>query len=287
MTGKTLFRVALLCVLALPAAAQETIPLPDLLGATHIHGIAAGTGRDSVTLATHHGLWSADLATRKATRIGTSQDDFMGFSPVSGRTGEAFASGHPATGGNIGVIRITDGGTTWTHVSDGLNGPVDFHNMEVSRADPAVIYGISHDGAIQRSADSGVTWEVSGQAPEKLIDIATSPDDAATLYAATENGLSASTDKGATWQKVTTGAPVTSVDAGADGTLRAAEYGRGLLAIGADGTVSVLSADLPDGYLLYLASTHADPHRLMALSAKGRLVLSDDGGATWVDATAE
>ena len=90
-------------ILALPAAAQETIPLPDLLGATHIHGIAAGTGRDSVTLATHHGLWSADLATRKATRIGTSQDDFMGFSPVSGRTGEAFASGHPATGGKLAI----------------------------------------------------------------------------------------------------------------------------------------------------------------------------------------
>lgn len=282
-----MFRIAFPILLAFPAAAQETLPLADLLGATHIHGIAAGAGRDGVTLATHHGLWSADLATRTATRIGTSQDDFMGFSPVAGRTGEAFASGHPATGGNIGVIRTTDGGVTWSHVSDGLDGPVDFHNMEVSRADPAVIYGIGHDGAIQRSADSGATWEVSGQAPEKLIDIATSPDDAATLYAATEDGLSASTDKGATWQEVTSSAPVTSVDAGADGTLRAAEYGRGLLAIGADGTVSVLSADLPDGYLLYLASTNATPHRLMALSAKGRLVLSDDGGATWVDATAE
>lgn len=282
-----MLRFALLALMAAPAAAQDAVPLADLLGATHIHGIAAGAGGpDSVTLATHHGLWAADLAARTATRIGTSQDDFMGYSAVSGRQGEAFASGHPATGGNIGVIRTEDGGETWTHVSDGLNGPVDFHNMEVSRADPAVIYGIGHDGVVQRSADSGATWEASGEAPDKLIDIATSATDAATVYAATETGLFVSPDKGATWQAVTSGAPVTSADVGADGILRAAEYGRGLLSIGADGAVSVLSADLPDGYLLYLASTHADPHRLMALSAKGRLVLSDDGGATWTDAVA-
>ncbi|MFD1810066.1 hypothetical protein ACFSHQ_24440 [Gemmobacter lanyuensis] len=67
---------------------------------------------------------------------------------------------------------------------------------------------------------------------------------------------------------MTAGAPVTSVDVGADGLLRAAELGRGLLSIDAKGTVSVLSPELPDGYLLFLASTHADPHRLSALSAK-------------------
>lgn len=282
-----MLRFAFFALMAIPAAAQETVPLADLLGATHIHGIAAGTSLESVTLATHHGLWTADLAARTATIFGTSQDDFMGYSAVTGRQGEAFASGHPATGGNIGIIRTRDGGATWTHVSDGLNGPVDFHNMEVSRADPAVIYGVSHDGMIQRTADSGATWEASGQAPQKLIDIATSPTDPATVYAATEDGLAVSSDKGATWQAVTTGAPVTSVDAGADGLLRAAELGRGLLSIGADGAVTVISPDLPDGYLLYLASTYADPHRLMGLSAKGRLVLSDDGGATWQDAAAE
>lgn len=282
-----MLRFALVALIATPAAAQETVPLADLLGATHIHGIAAGTGLNSVTIATHHGLWAVDLAARTATMIGTSQDDFMGYSAVTGRQGEAFASGHPMTGGNIGVIRTTDGGATWTHVADGLKGPVDFHNMEVSRADPAVMYGVSHDGMIQLSADSGATWEASGQAPEKLIDIATSPTDPATLYAATEDGLSVSPDKGATWQAVTTGAPVTSVDASADGLLRAAELGRGLLSIGADGAVTVISPDLPDGYLLYLASTYADPHRLMGLSAKGRLVLSDDGGATWQDAAAK
>lgn len=283
-----MIRLALVTLLATPALGQETVALADLLSATHIHGIAAGPdGPDSVTLATHHGLWTADLAASTATRIGASQDDFMGYSPVPDTKGHAFASGHPATGGNIGVIATADGGATWAHVSDGLDGPVDFHNMEVSRADPAVLYGIGHDGIVQHSADSGQNWQATGQAPDKLIDIATSATDPATLYAATETGLFVSRNQGGAWTVlIAQGAPVTTVDTGADGVLRAVGPGLGLVTIGADSAPEIVSANLPDGYLLSLASTSTAPHRLMALSAKGRLVLSDDGGATWADALA-
>lgn len=282
-----MIRLALLALLATPAAAQDSLPLADLLGSTHIHGIAPnGSGGETVTLATHHGLFALDLATGTATRIGTSQDDFMGFSAVSDDPARALASGHPETGGNLGVIATKDGGVTWQHVSDAIGGPVDFHNMEISRADPSVIYGVSHDGAVQRSVDGGVDWSVTGQAPERLIDIATSASDAATLYAATEGGLFLSRDSGATWQAATALTdPVTSVDAGADGVLRASVFGKGLITLAPDGTTSTLTPDLPDGYLISLASVRKDPHRLMALSAKGRPVLSDDGGATWRDAS--
>lgn len=280
-----MIRLALLALLAAPAAAQDALPLADLLGSTHIHGIAPHTaGGENVTLATHHGLFALDLATQTATRIGPSQDDFMGYSARPDDPARAFASGHPATGGNLGMIRTEDGGATWQQVSDAIGGPVDFHNMEVSRADPDVIYGIGHDGAVQRSDDGGANWTIAGQAPERMIDIATSATDAATLYAATEGGLFVSRDSAASWQAATRSTdPVTSVDTGADGAVRASVFGQGLVAIAPDGTASTLSTDLPDGYLLYLASTRTDPHRLMALSAKGRLVLSDDGGATWRD----
>lgn len=207
----------------------------------------------------------------------------MGYSAVPGSPGTAFASGHPATGGNLGIIRTEDAGQTWVPVADGLDGPVDFHNMEVSRADPAVIYGIGHDGRVQRSMDGGRTWEASGQAPEKLIDIATSPKDAAMLYAATETGLFLSPDQGATWKPMIKGVPVSTVDAGADGVVRAVDLGQGLIAVGAGGETIQISGDLPDGYLLFLTTTSGDPLRLAALSAKGRLVISDDGGITWTD----
>lgn len=280
-----MIRLALVALLATPAAAQEAMPLADLLRATHIHGIAAGNGGpDTVTLATHNGLFAANLIAATAVRIGTAQDDFMGYSATP-QTGTAYASGHPATGGNIGVIRTQDGGATWQHVADAVGGPVDFHNIEVSRADPSVIFGVGHDGAVQRSADGGLSWEVAGQTPERLIDIATSATDAATIYAATEGGLSVSRDNGATWAALTTtDAPVTTVDSGADGVVRAVVLGLGLVAFDAAGVATTLTTQVPDDYLLFLASTHADPHRMVALSAKGRLVVSDDGGATWADA---
>jgi hypothetical protein len=285
MKGKqTMLRLALIAALATPVAAQETLPLSDLMAATHVHGIGPGAGGvDSLTLATHNGLWAVDLASDTATRLGQSQDDFMGYSAVPVSPGTAFASGHPATGGNLGIIRTEDGGQTWAHVSDGLDGPVDFHNMEVSRADPAVIYGIGHDRRVQRSVDAGQTWEASGQAPEKLIDIATSPVDVALLYAATETGLLLSPDQGATWTPVIEGVPVSTVDAGADGVVRAVDLGQGLVTVGAGGEITQISGDLPDGYLLFLTTTSGDPLRLAALSAKGRLAVSDDGGVTWTD----
>jgi hypothetical protein len=279
-----MFRLGLIAVLATPVAAQETMPLSDLMASTHVHGIGPGArGVESLTLATHNGLWAVDLASETATRLGQSQDDFMGYSAVPGSPGTAFASGHPATGGNLGIIRTEDAGQTWDHVSDGLDGPVDFHNMEVSRADPTVIYGIGHDGRVQRSADGGQTWEASGQAPEKLIDIATAPDDAAQLYAATEAGLFLSADRGATWTPVIESVPVSTVDSGADGVVRAVDLGQGLITVGIGGEITRVSGDLPDGYLLFLTTTSVDPLRLAALSAKGRLVVSDDAGVTWTD----
>ena len=280
-----MLRLSLIAVLATPVAAQETMPLSDLMAATHVHGIGPGTaGVESLTLATHNGLWAVDLAGDTATRMGQSQDDFMGYSAVPGSLGVAYASGHPVTGGNLGIIRTEDAGQTWVPVSDGLDGPVDFHNMEVSRADPALIYGIGHDGRVQRSADGGLSWEASGQAPEKLIDIATAPDDAARVYAATEGGLFLSPDGGATWQPVIEGVPVSTVDTGADGVVRAVDLAQGLVTLGEGGDITPIANDLPDGYLLFLATTSVDPLWLAALSAKGRLVTSQDGGVSWTDA---
>lgn len=281
---RRMLRIALVTLLASPAVAQETVSLADILASSHVHGIAPGMqGAESLTLATHSGLWAVDLTAKMATRLGASQDDFMGYSAVPGSPGTAFASGHPATGGNLGVIRTDDAGQTWALVSEGLNGPVDFHNMEVSSADPAVIYGIGHDRVVQRSTDAGVTWEASGLAPEKLIDIATSSSDSASLFAATEAGLFSSADQGATWTALIEGVPVSTVNVGADGVVRAVDLAQGLVAIGPGREITPLSSDLPDGYLLQLATTSVDPLRLAALSAKGRLVVSDDGGATWTD----
>ena len=72
-----------------------------------------------------------------------------------------FASGHPATGGNLGFIASKDGGAKWEQVSPGADGPVDFHQLDVSAADPLVVYGVYRN--VQRSADGGKNWSIEGR----------------------------------------------------------------------------------------------------------------------------
>jgi hypothetical protein len=93
-------------ILSVAAQAQEALPLAELLSGTHFHGIAAGTdGFDSATLATHDGVFAADMAALTAMPIGSSRDDFTGFSPVPGPPERTFACGHPLTGGCVPFSR--------------------------------------------------------------------------------------------------------------------------------------------------------------------------------------
>ncbi len=264
------------------ALAQEEMPLPDLLG--HVHGLSADAQvPDRLILATHHGLWSVDTAKARATLIGESRDDFMGFSTHPAQPGRFHASGHPAQGGNLGVIGSEDGGLTWQLLGTGANGPVDFHQMEVSRADPRTLYGIHHGTSLQRSDDGGVTWRVIGPAPEGVIDIATSAASVDGLFAATRTGLLRSQDGGVTWQPVhPTAGPVSLIDVDVDGTVHAFVLGQGLIRtdeVGLDW--QVLSNGFGDDYILHFARVPGVSDRLFAVTGKGALQVSDDAGITW------
>ena len=177
------------------AWAQEGWSLSAALQGNHIHGLTFDPQDDNrVLLATHHGLYALDLGTRKVVPVGESRQDFMGFSVAA--EDRFFASGHPETGGNSGVLHSTDGGVTWTTLSEGVDGPVDFHQMTTSPADPQTLYG-AFAGGLQRSQDAGATWEVIGPVPDGLVDLVGSALDPDTLYAATEAGLLRSQDAGA------------------------------------------------------------------------------------------
>ena len=274
---------ACLLALAAPAAAQDPA-LGDLLAGTHVHGLAFDPetpGR--VLLATHHGLWSLDLETLAVAEVAEEAADFMGFSPVPNTPGTFLASGHPPEGGNLGVQRSTDGGATWEPLSPGAGGPVDFHQMAVSAADPALVWGIHHGAVLQRSRDGGATWEAVGPAPEGVIDLAASASAPETLHAATETGLRTSTDGGATWAPAhPTEVPATVVDVGPDGRTLTFLLGEGLLALepGASGWTTLgqgFGAAVP----LHLAQEPGGTGRILAATADGRLMESGDSGRSW------
>ena len=152
---------ALLAAGIVPAAAQS-VPLSQLRTQTHVHGLAVDQKDPaSLLIATHHGLFRAG-PDGSAERISIVQD-FMGFNPHPSDPATLYASGHPAEGGNLGFIASTDGGKSWKQISPGADGPVDFHQITISPADPDTIFGVY--GSLQVSRDAGRAWANVGHRP--------------------------------------------------------------------------------------------------------------------------
>ena len=281
----TSFALGLACAvgLALPTSAQE-VTLSELLAETHVHGLAFGH-EDATRLyvATHHGLFAVNLLSRRVVDLTGGPTDFMGFNAHPGEPGTFLASGHPPEGGNLGVIRSIDGGATWEALSPGVGGPVDFHQMAVSAADPDRVWGVHHGAVLQRSRDGGATWEEVGPAPAGTIDLAASATDPDTLYAATEAGLRVSRDGGATWEAAHPArGPVSLVEVDPEGRLLAFVLGEGLLAAEEPALDWVAAGEwTEDGVPLHLARDVGDPDRIVVATTDGRLLLSATGGATW------
>ena len=279
LTGAAVALSAIAAGVALRLQATESMPVSQLARETHIHGLAVDRRDPALLLiATHHGLFRAG-PDGQAERISAVQD-FMGFNRHPSNPDTLFASGHPPEGGNLGFIASMDGGRSWTQISPGLNGPVDFHQMTVSPADPRTVYGAY--GGIQVSHDGGKTWEMSGPAPARLIDLAASAKDTETLYAATEGGLLVSTDAGASWKPVLEGSPASLVEVTQQGIVYVFVLGRGLLR-SAEQQIdfSTVSSNWGNRFPLHLAVDPTDPERLFAATQHGQIVVSTDGGRSW------
>ncbi len=260
------------------ALGEEPIPLREV---SHIHGIAFDPSEPgSFFLATHQGLYKG-RPDRTATRISAESSDFMGFTPDPADPGRLLASGHPSNGGNLGVIASEDGGVTWTPIANGVEGPVDFHAMAASRADPQTLYGVYGD--LQISRDGGKTWSVAPSTPPQIIDLAAPAGEPQRVLAATMTGLMESADGGQSWQTVgPTNIPVSLVEATSDGSLFAYFASAGLFKKSpVDGTWSALVENLGEVVFLHLAIDPADPTHLLAVTQAAEIWESGDGGATW------
>ncbi len=266
------------------SAADTTVSA--LAKETHFHGIAVDPSDPSrVYLATHHGLYAV-APDGSASRISSTTDDFMGFTPHPADPSILYASGHPASGGNLGFIASTDGGKSWKQLAGGVGGPVDFHQMDVSKADPKVIYGVH--GGLQISKDAGRTWQMIGPAPEGLIDLAASAKDANTLYAATKGGLVKSDDGGRSWRDAfPKRQPATMVQTTPEGEVYAFIVGTGLIRASEPKlTWRQISNGLGGAYVLHLAIDPTVSRNLYAVilqpqTSEQTILTSRDGGKTW------
>lgn len=273
-------------ILAHPAPALAETNVAELAKITHFHGLAVDLGDPSrLYLATHHGLYRV-RGDGAATPVTEAKDDFMGFTPHPSDASVLYASGHPRGGGNLGFVVSRDGGESWRKLSDGAGGPVDFHQMDVSRSDPNVIYGVH--GGLQRSADGGRSWRRVAPAPNKLIDLAIVGTDPDTLYAATQSGLLRSGDGGRSWRSAHDArAPATMVHAADDDVIYAFLVGHGLMRAAEPARDwQLINPMAESGYLLHLAIDPTEPRKLYAVShdpgsRRQSVIVSEDGGASW------
>ncbi len=273
-------------LLASRSDAADDTTVAALSGSTHFHGLAVDQNDPSrLYLATHHGLYVV-AGDGSAKQVSETTDDFMGFTPHPTDPMILYASGHPKGGGNLGFITSKDGGRSWEKLSDGSGGPVDFHQMDVSRSNPNVIYGVH--GGLQRSVDGGQSWHKIGAAPDKLIDLAIAGKDEDTLYAATQAGLIRSTDGGRNWLPMHPAkAASTMVHVTSDGKIYAYIIGNGLLrADEAELDWQLVNPMIDGRYLLHFAVDPKEGRNLYAVtydpsSRNQSIVASRDGGRSW------
>jgi hypothetical protein len=270
--------------------AEAAITVYELAEVTHFHGLAVDAAeRSRLYLATHDGLFIVEPRDGTAYPLSEIRHDLMGFTPDPRNPSILYASGHPARGGNLGLIASEDGGRSWRQLSEGVGGPADFHQLAVSATDPRTIYG-AYQGLLQVSSDGGRTWEVVAPAPEGLIDLGASFKEPGTLYAATQVGLRKSEDGGRTWQDAYwLHQPATMVRVAPGGVVYAFVVGTGLIRSVEPklSWQSVTEHGFGRDYVLHLAMDPASPNKLYAITInpqeKAQAVLaSTDAGKTWV-----
>lgn len=249
---------------------------------THGHGLAVDVADPNIIyIATHHGL--LELKNEKDLyQVGSSKDDYMGFSPHPTDSKVFFSSGHPSTGGNIGFQKSVDGGFTWEKVSDGINGPVDFHAMTVSPANPNLIYGW-YQGAIQRSTDGGKNWEIVNRTNVPIVSLTADPKDENVVYAASPQGLMVSKNKGKDWSTLIDGFVSTIAINPQDSQNLLSYSEKQQLAKSSNGgqTWEKITVDFKGETPLFISFNRQEPEMIYLLTEKNSLYKSTDGGDSW------
>lgn len=116
-----------------------------------------------------------------------------------------------------GLWRTTNGGTSWTPLTDGLPR-IGVSGIVVDYSNPNTIYILTGDGdgadtysiGVLKSTDAGVSWSPTGLtwAPtdfERGWKLIQHPSNSNTLFAVTTDGIQRTTNGGVTWTQVQAG----------------------------------------------------------------------------------
>jgi photosystem II stability/assembly factor-like uncharacterized protein len=124
-----------------------------------------------------------------------------GVGRVTGVAVEAANHDHMIIGAETGgVWRTTDGGTTWTPLSD-FFANLYVYSVTIDPQTPTTYYFGSNGGRIYKSTDSGATWNLLADIGNSLVNkVLINPTNSNIMFACSQNnGIFRSTDGGANW----------------------------------------------------------------------------------------
>lgn len=267
------------------ATVDETSLLNPVESFTHPHGIAVAIDdTNKLYIATHEGLLVLENE-KDLYRIGSTTHDLMGFTLDSKDSLTFYASGHPSFGGNSGFQKTTDGGETWNKVSDGIDGPVDFHAMTVSPVNSDIVYGYFY-AKIQKSIDGGKTWSLLTSQPESIFSLVADRVDEKTVYANTKQGTWISQDGGETWgvlsQDLASSTVLTLVQNPQDVNQMLSFSDTLSLASSSDSGKTWTSVPgAPNAIFYFMTYSSTDPKFVYAIDENNKIYKSDDSGLNW------
>ena len=121
-----------------------------------------------------------------------------GVGRVTGLSIDPSDSDHMITGGETGgVWRTTDGGSTWTPLTD-FFANLRVYSVAIDPSSSTTYYFGSSSGLVFKSTDSGATWTEIGDVSNSLINqIVLHPTDSNIIFASSQNaGLYRTTNGG-------------------------------------------------------------------------------------------
>lgn len=234
---------------------------------THVHAVVVDPETDQLLLGTHEGVYEVSASGELGGRVSTADFDAMGLTATSQAL---IASGHPGPrtppkwgAPNLGVIRSVDRGVNWEPVT--FTGEKDFHVLTTGADD--TVYGLAtDDAALMRSIDAGATWTPTGA---QVQAVSLTADASGRVVAATPDGLTVSTDRGASF--------AAWPDAPLLYTLGASPDRKRLVGVGTDDRIWVIGSG-EDQWRE--AGTVHEQAQAVGMAADGRIVVVDASGIT-------
>ncbi len=286
--GATISALALtLAACSSPAPEAERDPSAEP-AARHVHGLALDESSGLLHIATHEGLFTAELPADEASiaqpvAFGDYTGDAMGFLRLGERL---LISGHPGSDGgapNVGVLESDLSGERWSGLS--LEGDVDFHAMVAGgdSASSALIAGLdSATGQVFVSPDGGSSWQQGTRLDARSLAW---NSEATELFATTAEGLQVSTDDGSDFTLVEGAPPLVLL---ANSPVGSAEWR--IAGIDADGVLQLST----DGRIWTARGQVPFLPEAVGVGEAGAVVIADstqvmrttDDGATWVQVAA-